>query len=196
MLNPPPVNWSALLEEYPICMMLPDEVTRKAVWRKASRTVWCGRVWRNPDLYPTRVRGMTHVTESQAGDSVGRNVRIVQSPLSLDVLSSVRPVISYFYFFLSFSMTNIILGIFLIVETCANLPDPFLFFTEVWYSFRGLFLMITVSTARWALSLAVRAPSFDMWPLRTMDEESRFAGTMPKNEANLSELWNLFISPI
>ena len=51
-------------------------------------------------------------------------------------------------------------------------------------------------TARWALSLAVRAPSFDMWPLRTMDEESRFAGTMPKNEANLSELWNLFISPI
>ena len=33
--------------------MLSDEAARKAVWRKTSRTVWCGRVWRNPDLYPT-----------------------------------------------------------------------------------------------------------------------------------------------
>ncbi len=68
---------------------------------------------------------MTHVTESHTGDSVGRYVQIVQSPSSLDVLSSVRLVISYFHFFLSFSMTNIIRRSFLIVETCANLPDPF-----------------------------------------------------------------------
>ena len=40
-----------------------------------------------------RVRGMTHVTESNAGDSVGRNVRISQFPSSLAFLSSVRLVI-------------------------------------------------------------------------------------------------------
>ena len=68
---------------------------------------------------------MTHVIQSHSGNSVGRYLRIVQSPSSLDVLSSVRLVISYFHFFLSFSMTNIIRRSFLIVETCANLPDPF-----------------------------------------------------------------------
>ena len=78
-----------------------------------------------------RVHGVTHVIQSHAGDSVGRNVRIVQSSSSLAFLSSVRLITSYFHFFLSLSMTNIIRRIFLIVDTCANLPDPFLFFTEV-----------------------------------------------------------------
>ena len=55
--------------------------------------------------------------------------------------------------------------------------------------------MIMVSKARDNAHLTVRAPPFEMWPLRTMDEESLFAGTMPKSEANLSELWNLCMSP-
>ena len=93
-------------------------------------------------------------------------------------------------------MTNIIQRSFLIVETCAELSDPFLFLTEVYYSFRGLFLRITVSTATDNTHLAVGAPSFEMWPLCTIEEEFVLAGAIPKNAVNLFEFWNLFMSPI
>ena len=53
-----------------------------------------------------------------------------------------------------------------------------------------------LSTARNNAHLAVDAPSFDMCPLLFMDEETLFAGTTPKKDASLSELSNLFMSPI
>ena len=65
-----------------------------------------------------------------AGYSVDPFIRTVQASSSLDSLLSVRPGFSYFHSFLSFSIVNIILMSFLMVDTCANFADPFLFFTE------------------------------------------------------------------
>ena len=77
-----------------------------------------------------RVQGLTHVYISHAGDSVGPFIRTVQASSSFENLFSVNAGFSYFHFFPSLSIANIILMSFLMVDTCANFPEPFLFFTE------------------------------------------------------------------
>ena len=101
---------------------------------------------------------MTHVPRSHAGDSVGRNVRIVQSSSSLAFLSSVRPVISYFHFYLAsllssyigdikrFQSTDKLASFFGIVPSNRDSSSTIR---------RGHMSKEGSQTARWALSLAV-----------------------------------------